>query len=108
MVLKAVGENFYHTIIYLIFNVLGARMDVEVAFRERLLSIRTSVCSGASYARMPAQSEPIHHRFLAFQSKEMGRQAANSLVGTPFFLKVVEFYSHRSDKSLARWQTKWE
>ena len=34
MVRKAVGESFYHAIIYLIFNVLGARMDVEVASRE--------------------------------------------------------------------------
>ncbi len=28
---KAVGESFYHAIIYLIFNILGARMDAEVA-----------------------------------------------------------------------------
>ena len=34
IVRKAVGESFYHAIIYLIFNVLGARMDVEVASRE--------------------------------------------------------------------------
>ena len=34
MVRKAVGESFYHAIIYLVFNVLGARMDVEVASRE--------------------------------------------------------------------------
>ena len=34
MVRKAVGESFYHAIIYLIFNVLGTRMDVEVASRE--------------------------------------------------------------------------
>ena len=31
MVSKAVGESFYHAIIYLIFNVLGARMNVEVS-----------------------------------------------------------------------------
>ena len=31
IVRKAVGESFYHAIIYLIFNVLGARMNVEVS-----------------------------------------------------------------------------
>ena len=28
---KAVGESFYHAIIYLIFNTLGVRMNAEVA-----------------------------------------------------------------------------
>ncbi len=28
---KAVGESFYHAIIYLIFNILGIRMNVEVS-----------------------------------------------------------------------------
>ncbi len=31
---KAVGENFYHAIIYLIFNILGVRMSVEVTAQE--------------------------------------------------------------------------
>ncbi len=31
---KAVGESFYHAIIYLIFNVLGVRMSVEVTTQE--------------------------------------------------------------------------
>ena len=30
-VIKAVGESFYHAIIYLIFNTLGVRMHAEVA-----------------------------------------------------------------------------
>ena len=33
-VTKAVNESFYHAIIYLIFNVLGVPMQVEVASRE--------------------------------------------------------------------------
>lgn len=31
---KAVGESFYHAIIYLIFNILGIRMNVEVTAQE--------------------------------------------------------------------------
>ena len=31
MVSKAVGESFYHAIIYLIFNILGGKMNVEVS-----------------------------------------------------------------------------
>lgn len=31
MVIKAVGESFYHAVIYLIFNTLGVRMNAEVA-----------------------------------------------------------------------------
>ena len=34
IVTKAVGESFYHAIIYLIFNTLGVHMNVEVASRE--------------------------------------------------------------------------
>ena len=34
MIRKAVGESFYHAIIYLIFNTLGVHMNVEVAARE--------------------------------------------------------------------------
>ena len=33
-VTKAVGESFYHAIIYLIFNTLGIHMHIEVASRE--------------------------------------------------------------------------
>ena len=33
-VLKAVGENFYHAVIYLIFNILGIRMHAEVSAQE--------------------------------------------------------------------------
>jgi hypothetical protein len=33
-VIKAVGESFYHAIIYLIFNTLGVRMNAEVAAGE--------------------------------------------------------------------------
>ncbi len=31
---NSVGENFYHAIIYLIFNLLGVKMNVEVSLRE--------------------------------------------------------------------------
>jgi hypothetical protein len=31
---KAVNENFYHAVIYLIFKMLGVRMDVEVSSQE--------------------------------------------------------------------------
>ena len=31
---KEVGENFYHAVIYLIFNLLGVRMKAEVVVRE--------------------------------------------------------------------------
>jgi hypothetical protein len=31
---KAVGESFYHAIIYLIFNILGVRMNVEVTTQK--------------------------------------------------------------------------
>ena len=31
MVSKAVGESFYHAIIYLIFNILGGKMNVEIS-----------------------------------------------------------------------------
>lgn len=31
---KAVGESFYHAIIYLIFNILGIRMNVEVSSQQ--------------------------------------------------------------------------
>ena len=34
MVSKAVGESFYHAIIYLVFNILGIKMSVEVASKE--------------------------------------------------------------------------
>ena len=33
-VFKAVGESFYHAIIYLVFNILGIRMPVEVTTQE--------------------------------------------------------------------------
>ena len=33
-VTKAVGESFYHAIIYLIFNTLGVHINIEVASRE--------------------------------------------------------------------------
>lgn len=31
---KAVGESFYHAVIYLIFNILGVKMNVEVSSQE--------------------------------------------------------------------------
>lgn len=31
---KSVNENFYHAVIYLVFNILGVRMPVEVNSRE--------------------------------------------------------------------------
>jgi ATP-dependent exoDNAse (exonuclease V) beta subunit len=34
MVSHAVGESFYHAIIYLVFNILGVRMQVEVATQK--------------------------------------------------------------------------
>ena len=31
---SSVGENFYHAVIYLVFNLLGVKMKAEVAIRD--------------------------------------------------------------------------
>ena len=60
-IIKAVGESFYHAIIYLIFNTLGIQMNAEVAARD---------------GRIDATVETATHIYIFEFKKDRNAQAA--------------------------------
>ena len=103
---QAVGENFYHAVIYLIFNLLGIKIDAEVAVKE---------------GRIDAVVEMKDHIYLFEFKKEESPETALAQIETREYMKKhilspktihligVRFSAHKRGISREDWKGKiWE